>query len=112
MMKYFGRLLLMLLLFAGVSACSPKQKMIHQVKKEQRFIRKMEYKELRRHLRSYRREKRTWYKSQPKEVQKRLKEQQRQTKKFYKPYGKAKPQCTPPGITPTPHSRYKRNGIK
>jgi cytochrome c biogenesis protein ResB len=110
-MKYFGRLLLLLLLVSGMNACSTKQKLIRQTKKEQHSIRRYERKELRRNIRSYNKEKRIWYKQQPKEVKKRLKEQKRQTKKFYKPYGKACSNVTP-GITPIPRSKYKKDGIK
>jgi cytochrome c biogenesis protein ResB len=110
-MKYFSRLLLLLLLILGMNACSTKQRLIRQMEKEQRSIRKYERKELRRNLKSYNKEKRAWYKQQPKEVQKRLKEQEKQTKKFYKPYGKACSNVVP-GITPIPRSKYKKDGIK
>ena len=111
MVKYFGRLFLLLLLVSGMTACTPRQKLIRYVEKDERAIRKIEHKELRRNLKSYNKEYRAWYKQQPKEVQKRLKEQKKQTKKFYKPYGKACTNTTP-GITPIPHSKYKKGGIK
>ena len=111
MIKCFGRLFLLLLLVSGMTACSPRQKLIRHMEKDQRAIRKMERKELRRNLRSYKKEYRAWYKQQPKESQERLKAQKKRTKEFYKPYGEACTNTTP-GITPIPHSKYKKNGIK
>jgi phenylalanyl-tRNA synthetase alpha subunit len=111
MMKYFGRLLLVLLLFSGMTSCTTKQRLMRSMKKEQQFVRKMERKEFNRTVKSYKKEYRAWYKQQPKEMQKKLKEQKRQTKKFYKPYGKACTNVTP-GKTPKLRSKYKKDGIK
>ncbi|MCL2510630.1 MAG: hypothetical protein FWF09_01120 [Bacteroidales bacterium] len=107
-MKYFCRLLLLLLLCLGISACSPKKKMIRQMEKDQRAIKKMEQKELKMALKMYKMEKDAWLKQQTPEVRKRLKEQEKQTKKFYKPYGKQKCAVEPP----EPRSKYKDDGIK